>query len=322
MTSSRYRRRIETTDVSREPSLPDRIGERDILGVLGAGAFAVVYRAHDPGLDIDVAIKLLGEHAAQDPEIRARFIAEARTLRQLSDDRIVTVYDLGEYEGRPYVVMELVDGGTLEDLLADGRTLGNAEIEWLVAGLGEAVVVVHAAGLVHRDIKPSNLLIRHSRARDQLVLADFGLANGIDQGRRAAAGPDGYLAPEQQLPGVPVDGRTDVFAASGVVGRAAFGSDWRKILVPSGRHQVTALEPPGTEPLAFELRRGLSTDPADRHASISEWTEAVYDATTDHAAVIETAEEAAPRRRPIIRLLAGSLVVLAMVLAFATVTTQ
>ena len=289
--------------------------------MLGTGAFAVVYRAHDPVLDIDVAIKLLAAHRADDPGIRARFVAEARTLRGLSDDRIVTVHDIGEFEGHPYLVMELIEGGTLDDRLTDGRTLDPAEIEWLVTGLGTAIVVVHAAGFVHRDIKPSNLLIRRIDRGDQVVLADFGLAREIEQNRRPAApGTDAYAAPEQRQPGASVDGRADVYAASGVVGRAAFGSDWHRILVPSGPHQVTALEPPGTEPLAFELRRGLSANPADRHASISEWTEAVRDATTDHATVIETAREAAPRRRPIVRILAGGVVVLAMVLALATVT--
>ena len=77
----------------------------------------------------------------------------------------------------------------------------------------------------------------------------------------------------------------------GVIGRAAFGSEWHRILVPNGPHQATAPEPSGTEPLAFELRRGLSANPAERHASISEWIEAVSDAAIDHAAVTQTAYE-------------------------------
>ncbi len=291
-----------------------------MVGVLGTGAFAVVYRAHDPALDVDVAIKLLAGHHAHHPEIRSRFIAEARTLQRLSDDRVVTVHDIGEFDGRPYIVMEVVDGGTLDDRLSDGRTLGTGDVEWLVDGLGAALVVVHAAGFVHRDIKPSNLLIRHTRDADQLVLGDFGLAREIEQRRlTVAAGADAYMAPEQRLPGAPVDRRADVYAASGVVGHATFGTDWRRILVPSGPHQVTALEPPGTEPLAFELRRGLSADPAERHASISEWAEAVRAAASDHAMVVESLHDALPRRPPVVRLVAGTLVVLAMVLAAATI---
>ena len=290
--------------------------------MLGSGAFAVVYRAHDPALGVDVAIKVLAESHAHDPELRARFVANARTLRGLSDDRIVTVHDIGEFEGRPYLVMELIDGGTLEDRLADGLTFDPAEIEWLVTGLGAAIVVVHAAGFVHRDIRPGNVLIRRAAPGEQVVLADFGLAREIDQRQLAVtAGADAYTAPEQRLPGAAIDSRTDVYAASGVVGRVAFGSEWRRILVPSGPHQVTALEPPGTEPLAFELRRGLSANPAERHASISEWTEAVRDAATDHAVVIETEDGATHRGRPVVRFFAAGLVVLAMLLAFATVTT-
>ncbi len=291
--------------------------------MLGSGAFAVVYRAHDPALGVDVAIKVLAEPHAQDSELRARFIANARTLRGLSDDRIVTVHDVGEFEGRPYLVMELVNGGTLEDRLGDGQTFSPAEIERLVTGLGAAIVVVHAAGFVHRDIRPGNVMLRNLAPGEQVVLADFGLERETDQRYlAAAAGANAYTAPEQRLPGVAIDGRTDVYAASGVVGRAAFGSEWRRILVPNGPHQVTALEPPGTEPLAFELRRGLSANPAERHASISEWIEAVSDATTDHAAAIRSVYEAATPRRPVVRLFAAALIVLAMVMALATVTTQ
>jgi serine/threonine-protein kinase len=271
----------------------------------------VVYRALDPALGIDVAIKLLTEHGAHDPEVRSRFIAAARALRGLSDDRIVTVHDIGEFEGRPYLVMDLLTDGTLQDRLADGRTLDPDGIRWLIDGLGAAIVVVHAAGFVHGDIKPRNVLIRRVSGRDQLVLADFGLADAIEA--------DVDEAPEQRFPGGSIDGRTDVYAASGVVGRAALGDEWRPILVTSGPYQVTALEPAGTEPLVYELRRGLSADPADRHSSISEWTEAMREAIADHAAV--AAETRGPTaHQPVVRLVAAGMVVLALVLAFATVT--
>lgn len=263
--------------------------------MLGTGALAVVYRAHDPALDTEVAIKVLSPESAQDPAIAARFTAEARRLQGLSDERLVAVHDIGEFDDRPYLAMELIDGGTLADQLSEGRTLDPDDIERLVDGLGAAIVVVHAAGHIHRGITPSDVLIRHTSRGDQLVLADFGL-------------------------GDTVDGRADVHAASAVVGRAAFGDDWRRILVPHGPHGVTALEPPGTEPLAFELRRGLAPDPSERHASISEWTRAVRAAASDHAEVVAADQDARHRRGPVVRLVAGALVVLAMVLAAATIS--
>ena len=223
--------------------------------MLGTGTFAVVYRAHDPTLGIDVAVKVLAEPHAHDPVIRARFLTDAQTLRQLSDDRIVTVHDIGEFDGRPFLAVELVDGGTLEDLLRDGQTLPTVEIEWLVAGLGAALVVVHAAGFVHRDIRPSNVLIRHGGAVDQLVLADFGVARDVDQVRLTiAAGTDGFLAPEQRVPGA--DSRRSSRRVCGVRRRRARGvrhrlaTDSRPQRPPPGdgprtaRHRTTRLRTP------------------------------------------------------------------------------
>ena len=290
--------------------------------MLGTGVFAVVYGAYDPVLGIEVAVKVLSAEHASDPETAARFTAEARKLQSLSDERVVTVHDIGEFEGRPYLAMERIDGGTLADRLSDDRTLAPDDVDWLIDGLGAAIVVVHAAGHVHRGITPGNVLIRRTAHGDQLVLADFGIGDVVDQRRRATAssGADGFIAPEQRRAGLVVDGRADVHAASAVVGRATFGDDWRRIMVPHGPHGVTALEPPGTEPLAFELRRGLAIDPRERHASISEWTQALQAAASEHAAVIASGEDARPRRGPVVRLVAGALVVLAMVLAAATIS--
>lgn len=184
--------------------------------------------------------------------------------------------------------------------MADGATLPVSELEWLVSGLGEAIVVLHAAGLVHGAITPSTVLIRRDNGRNQLALANVGPPHPV---------------------GSPLETTADVYAASAVVGRAAFGVDWHAILVPTGPAQATALEPAGTEPLAFELRRGLSPDPALRHGTISEWTDAVTEALSDHAAVV-TADLDSERigRRPLVRMVAAALVVLALLLAAASIT--
>lgn len=183
--------------------------------------------------------------------------------------------------------------------MAGGATLSVSELEWLVAGLGDAIVVLHAAGIVHGGITPSTLLIRRDDGRDRLVLANVGPPHSV---------------------GTSLEATADVYAASAVVGRAAFGAAWQAILVPTGPAQATALEPAGTEPLAFELRRGLSPDPAQRHRTISEWTAAVKEALTDHAAVVADHATERTSRRPVVRIVAAALVVLALLLAAASIT--
>lgn len=189
---------------------------------------------------------------------------------------------------------------TLADRLAGDVTLSSSELQWLVAELGEAIVVLHAAGLVHGSISPSTLLIRNDNGRERLVLADVDPLGAVTS---------------------PSDTSADVYAASAVVGRAAFGVGWHAVLVPTGPAQATALEPAGTEPLAYELRRGLSPDPALRHGTISEWTQSVAEALSDHVAVV-TADLASERigRRPVVRIVAAALVVLALLLAAASIT--
>jgi serine/threonine protein kinase len=189
-----------------------------VEGRLGHGGMATVFLAHDRKLDRQVAIKLLADNLAADEEVRARFTREARLAAKLDHPNVVKVFDVGEEDDRPYIVMELVAGGTLGDRLERRRRAlrlseAIALLRQLCDGLGHA----HARRLVHRDVKPQNLLLRE--ADDCLKVADFGIARAAEETRLTRTGrvigTDRYMAPEQLSDGR-ISPATDVFAC-GVV---------------------------------------------------------------------------------------------------------
>jgi serine/threonine protein kinase len=186
---------------------------------LGHGGMATVYGARDLKLDRDVAIKLLADNFAGDDEIRKRFSREARLAAKLDHPNIVQVFDVGEDDGRPFIVMEQVDGGTLGDRL-DGRrrSIPKAEAIRLLGQLCEGLGHAHSKKLVHRDIKPQNLLLRSSDGC--LKITDFGIARVAEETTRLTQagkviGTERYMAPEQLSDGE-ITPAVDVYAC-GVV---------------------------------------------------------------------------------------------------------
>jgi serine/threonine protein kinase len=194
-----------------DSALPARIGRYEVIDRLGAGGMGVVYRARDPQLERTVAIKVLRIHDS-DMDVRERFAREARSAGQLRHPNIVTIYDIGEYDERPFIAMEYVDGGSLAELIR-GRAPIRLErklqlIQQLCAGLGFA----HRLGVIHRDIKPANLMMT---ADGDLKILDFGLArfaerDGITLTGEIMGTPN-YMSPEQ-VRGDRVDTRADIFA--------------------------------------------------------------------------------------------------------------
>jgi serine/threonine-protein kinase len=179
---------------------------------------ATVFLAHDRTLDRPVAIKLLADNLSGDEEVRARFTREARLAAKLDHPNVVQVYDVGEEDDRPYIIMELVAGGTLGDRLElRRRALSLSEAMPLLRQMCDGVGHAHARGLVHRDVKPQNLLLR--QADDCLKVADFGIARAAEETRLTRTGDvigtDRYMAPEQLADGR-ISPATDVFAC-GVV---------------------------------------------------------------------------------------------------------
>src|SRR5690242_17214448 len=148
-----------------------KLGQYEIASVLGEGGMGVVYRATDTKLNRPVAIKFLSDELA-DAAARRRFQREAQTASSLNHPHILTVYDIGEFEGRQYLVTEFIDGGTLKDWArAEKRTW--KQIVELLTGVADGLAAAHAAGILHRDIKPANILVAKN---GYAKLADFGLA--------------------------------------------------------------------------------------------------------------------------------------------------
>ena len=177
-------------------SLPERYR---LDGPVAAGGMAAVYAAHDQLLDRPVAVKVLAEHLNADVAARERFQREARAAASLSSHpSVVTVFDVGEHEGRSFIVMELRNGGTLADAIRrSGRVEGARALAWL-RQTAEALDVAHDAGIVHRDIKPANLLLDE---HDRVAVADFGIARLAWEQQVTQTGQvlgtAAYLAPEQ-----------------------------------------------------------------------------------------------------------------------------
>jgi hypothetical protein len=183
-------------------------GRYELRGLLGQGGFATVYRAYDPLLAREVALKALLPHLAADAGVRARFLAEARALAGLRHSNVVTVFDVGEAAGQPFFAMELVAGETLAARLEGGPPPHAATLAWL-AEIASALDYLHAAGLVHRDVKPANVVIETS---GRAVLMDLGIARSIDSTSHtltgASLGTPAYMSPEQvrgETAGPPAD---------------------------------------------------------------------------------------------------------------------
>ena len=180
--------------------------------LLGRGGMASVYLARDGELDRPVAIKVLAEHLADTPGFRERFLREARLAAQLSHPNIVQVFDVGEEEGLPFIVMECVEGSTLGDELKQRGPLEPAEVVDLALQICGGLEHAHAAGLVHRDIKPQNLLLRPDGT---VKIADFGIARAAETTKLTQAGSvmgtAAYLSPEQAL-GERVTAAADIYS--------------------------------------------------------------------------------------------------------------
>ncbi|HCP61329.1 MAG TPA: hypothetical protein DIU14_02500, partial [Actinobacteria bacterium] len=227
------------------------IGRFQVERAVGSGTFATVWLARDPDLEAWVAIKLLAENWSMNQDARRRFMEEARAMRLLDDDRIVRVYEVGRLDdGRPYMVMEFADRGTLEDRMRLRAQLDQpftvAEAVSASMEIAECLVAVHDHRIVHRDIKPSNVLFRSSTperkeamrregrpVRDErTLLGDFGIARRLEGvlGPTMVLGSPQYMAPEQGDPDLAstVDGRSDVYSGAVVLyellaGRGAGG---------------------------------------------------------------------------------------------------
>jgi serine/threonine-protein kinase len=193
--------------------VPDKIGRYEIKGEIGRGGMATVYEAYDPRFERTVALKMLPREFMHEAEFRARFTREARTIATLEHPAIVPVYDFGEEEGQPFLVMRLMTGGSLSDRLVDGP-IPIDEAAVILKRLGSALDRAHSMGIIHRDLKPSNVLFdQYGDAH----LADFGIVHVSSSTNALTAsgslvGTPTYMSPEQVYGDKQLDGRSDIYA--------------------------------------------------------------------------------------------------------------
>jgi serine/threonine protein kinase/tetratricopeptide (TPR) repeat protein len=205
------------------PELGRRFGPYEILGRLGGGGMGLVFRAWDERLHREVAVKLLHDNFRM-PRMQERFLQEARAASRLNHPNICTIFDIGEQDGDPYLVMELLEGETLKERIAHGA-LSSEEIVRYAAEIADALAMAHTKGIVHRDIKPANIfLVKMPDGRRQAKVLDFGLAmiglevlGGVESRRLdmvlegETVGTLAYMSPEQAR-GETLDARSDLFS--------------------------------------------------------------------------------------------------------------
>jgi serine/threonine-protein kinase len=254
-------------------------GRYTSVALIASGGMGDVYRATDNELGRLVAIKVLAERHSQNAEVRSRFKREAHTAARLSTHpHVVTVFDVGEHAGRPFIVMEYLEGGSVYDRLRS-EPIGHALALTWIWQAATALDTAHARGIVHRDVKPANLLLDH---KDDVHVTDFGIASavGLDTLTMPGAvlGTAGYLSPEQAR-GEPATAASDRYALGVVAfelltGRRPFATETpvteayahAHAPVPSAEHLAPSL-PGGVDEV---LRSALAKDPGARPPSAVE----------------------------------------------------
>jgi len=221
----------------------NKLGPYRIVALLGAGGMGEVYRASDERLGREVAIKVLPAGFASDPERLQRFSLEARAASALNHPNILTIYDIGSFDGSPYLVAELLEGASLKELLLEQHKLSSRKMIDFAVQIAHGLSAAHQKGIVHRDLKPDNLFICKG---GRVKILDFGLAKLVETAPRSGSGNTatltspgtnagtvlgtvGYMSPEQ-VRGLPTDARSDIFSFGAILfemlsGERAFRGD-------------------------------------------------------------------------------------------------
>ncbi len=272
------------------------LGKYQIVGLLGRGGMAAVYKAFDPGLRRYVAIKVLFSHLAADTQLLQRFEREAITSANLKHPNIVVIHDVGSTGDYHYMVMELLEGRTLREEIRARGALPLTRAVQITYQLSSALDYAHQRELVHRDLKPGNIMIG---AGDHVTLMDFGLVKALRGARLTEAGSSvgtlEYMSPEQ-LGGEEIDRRSDIYSLGIVVyemlaGCTPFRGDTPFRVIqnvmyapPPPLAQLNPSIPPSVQ---REIERALSKHPAERHRSAGEFAEQLYRACAENLGLVD-----------------------------------
>ncbi|MCP4810139.1 MAG: serine/threonine protein kinase [Proteobacteria bacterium] len=258
------------------PPLAD--GRYRLVEILGEGGMAIVYRAYDERLQVYRAVKVLSPELQRHTLIQERFLNEARTMARLHHPNIVGVHDVGSDGNRSYIVMEMVQGGSLMDYVAEHGTMHpRLACDATLAILG-ALGVAHDAGVIHRDIKPQNVLLS---AKGKAKVTDFGIAHVADDSSDrsltktgSVMGTWGFMAPEQRVSARKVDGRSDIYA----VGATLYTLLTTEMPVDLFAAEMDESVLAGIEPLlAAIIKNATRYRPSDRYADVEAMEEALRD---------------------------------------------
>jgi len=253
------------------PTSDRSVGKYRLLELVGRGAMGRVFAAVDDHTGRKVAIKLLNTDLEDEPDIRARFFREAQAAARLGQRNVITIYDLGEDGGRPFIVMELLRGWTLPNYLSEAAVDLERKVELMIQ-LCDGMAAAHAEKIIHRDLKPGNLFVQ---ADGLLKVLDFGVARLASSSMTTAGAQPGtlhYMSPEQAR-GEDIDERSDIFSAGGVfyfilTGRRPFpGQEWARVLRMLESEDPQALHP-GEAPAALAeiVMRCLAKRAAERYS--------------------------------------------------------
>jgi len=265
-----------------------RLGPYDILGAIGAGGMGEVYRARDPRLNRDVAIKILPDVGAGDPDRRERFAREARAVAALNHPNIVTIHSVEEADGRIFLTMEIVEGRSLADLLVKGALPLDGLLKVAIA-VADAIAAAHQKGITHRDLKPANVMLGEGDQAGRVKVLDFGLAklvaapidvSGLTTvaadpitGEGRILGTVAYMSPEQAQ-GQPIDARSDLFSLGVMLfematGQRPFSGETSMSVISSilkdTPKSVSDLNAALPRDLGRIVRRALTKDPERRY---------------------------------------------------------
>ena len=264
-------------------------GKYRLLCPLGEGGMGEVWRAEHVQLGHAVAIKLLSVRGPTADGAVKRFLREGQIAAAIRHPNVVRIHDLGEHEGAPYLVMELLRGEALFDRLRMGTPLTVAAFLELVLGVLDGLAAVHAAGIVHRDLKPENIFVVHDPAGDYAKLLDFGISRATEHGRGHTITRDGvipgtpeYVSPERARGGAQHDPRSDIYSLAVVMYEALAGrrpiqgsnvAELIATLLDSDPVPLEALRADLPAPLTRCVMKAMARRPEDRHANVEQMRE-------------------------------------------------